>query len=46
MNNCSTDLGREKHIKGSLEEIPPRKAIDGRIKPHALENSASELPWR
>lgn len=46
MNNCNSNLGREKQIKGSLEEIPPRKAINGRVKPRVLEKSASELPWR
>lgn len=46
MNNCNSDLGREKQMKGSSKEIPPRKAINGRIKPHALEKSMSEWPWK
>lgn len=46
MNNCNSDLWKEKHIKGSSDEIPPRKATDGKIQPCALEKTASELPWR
>lgn len=46
MNKRNTDLGKEKHIEGSSEETPPREAIDGKIKPCALEKMASELPWR